>query len=41
MMVKRANKENDSDTHVSHPKRYTIFHALFDAMKDKDEKHKK
>jgi len=23
------------------PERYTIFHALFEAMKDKDKKHKK
>jgi len=32
--LKEGKKQQDSD-------RYTIFHALFEAMKEKDKKHKR
>jgi len=34
-------KDNNDGNHPSHPKGYTIFHALFEALKDKDKKHKR
>jgi hypothetical protein len=37
---KNENKDNNDDAPL-HPERYTIFHALFEAMKEKDKKHKK
>jgi len=33
--------ENDDDSSSLSSKRYTIFHALFEALKEKDKKRKK
>jgi hypothetical protein len=37
------NKEKNVNKEISipTPEHYTIFHALFEALKDKDKKHKK
>ncbi len=34
-------KDDNDGNYSSHSKGYTIFHALFEALKDKDKKHKK
>jgi len=35
------NKKDNKEKTLKSPERYTIFHALFEAMKDKDKNHKK
>jgi hypothetical protein len=37
---KNRHEKDDSET-ASKLERYTIFHALFEAMRDKDNKHRK
>jgi hypothetical protein len=37
---KLGKYNKDNRTHVN-PERYTIFHALFEALKEKDKNHKK
>lgn len=38
---KALKNKKDKKEKTKSPERYTIFHALFEAMKDKDEKHKR
>jgi hypothetical protein len=37
----KHGKDNDEEKHPPDPERYTIFHALFDNSKEKDEKRRK
>jgi hypothetical protein len=37
---KAVTKEDKDRKELPEPERYTIFHALFEAMKDKDKRHK-
>ncbi len=43
MLLEKAlkSKKDDKEENLKASERYTIFHALFEAMKDKDKKHKK
>jgi len=42
MLSEKALKSKKDEKEENSPsERYTIFHALFEAMKDKDKKHKK
>jgi hypothetical protein len=37
----KHGKDNDEEKCPLDPERYTIFHALFDNLKEKEKKHKK
>jgi hypothetical protein len=38
---KNKRENNDEETSLPNSEHYTIFHALFEALKDKDKKNKK
>jgi hypothetical protein len=37
----KHNKDDKGNASSTQSEHYTIFHALFDALKEKDKKHKK
>ncbi|MDH7477912.1 MAG: hypothetical protein QHH17_05985 [Candidatus Bathyarchaeota archaeon] len=41
MKTKNKPMEDDNDKSPQPSERYTIFHALFEALKEKDKKRKK
>lgn len=40
-LVNKNGKNSDDEHSSASSERYTIFHALFEAMKEKEKKHRK
>jgi hypothetical protein len=40
-LVNKHRKDNNGEHSAANSERYTIFHALFDALKEKDKKRRK